>query len=217
MKNSILTFALFLSIIAASLAIDPAYEKAMLSQLEQLGQAKTQEEFQAAANAFARIGEMKQEAWLPQYYAALAYTRMSLQHPGNVIDKDALLAKAKEHLSKATDLSPSNSELVTLDGFIIMARLSADPQRRGQSLSPKVMQTYGKAIELDKSNPRPLMLMAQMEYGMAQYFGQGPEKACGLARISLDLYKQEGANASENNLNPTWGKEMAEQLTKRCK
>jgi len=217
MKTSIFTFALMLTLISASLAIDPAYEKAMLTQVENLNKAGTQEEYQSAANAFARIAEMNSEEWLPQYYAALAYTNMAINHPGKVSEKDALLAKANDHLTKASSLASSNSEIVALEGFIIMAKLSADPERRGQSLSPKVMQTYGKAIELDKNNPRPLMLMAQMEYGMAQFFGQGPEKACGLGRISLDLYKKEAANAKENNLYPTWGKEMAEQLTKRCR
>jgi hypothetical protein len=217
MKTSIFTFALMLTLISASLAIDPAYEKAMLTQVDNLKKAGTQEEYQSAANAFSRIAEMNSEEWLPQYYASLAYTNMAINHPGKVGEKDALLAKATEHLNKAAGISQGNSEIVALEGFIIMAKLSADPERRGQSLSPKVMQTYGKAIELDKNNPRPLMLMAQMEYGMAQFFGQGPEKACGLARISLDLYKKEGANPAEDNLNPTWGKEMAEQLTKRCR
>lgn len=217
MKTSIFTFALMFTWITASLAIDPAYEKAMLTQVENLGKANTQEEYQSAANAFARIAEMNSEEWLPQYYAALAYTNMSINHLGKLSEKDALLGKASEHINKASSLSPSNSEIVALEGFIIMAKLSADPERRGQSLSPKVMQTYGKAIELDKNNPRPLMLMAQMEYGMAQFFGQGPEKACGLARISLDLYKKEVANTTENILKPTWGREMAEQLTKRCR
>ena len=217
MKTYIFTFALFLSMITATLAIDPAYEKAMLTQVENLNRANSQEEYQSAANAFARIAEMNSGEWLPQYYAALAYTQMSINHPGKLNEKDALLAKATEHLNKAAGISQSNSEIVALEGFILMAKLSADPERRGQSLSPKVMQTYGKAIEMDKNNPRPLMLMAQMEYGMAQFFGQGPEKACGLGRISLDLYKKEAANAAENNLQPTWGREMAEQLTKRCR
>jgi len=217
MKNSILTFIIWLTWITAAMAIDPAYEKAMTTQLENLRKASSQEEYQAVAHAFARIGEMNEAAWLPQYYAALAYTHMSLRNNGKISEKDAILAQANEHVAKASQLSPSNSEIVALEGFVMMAKLSVDPQSRGQSLSPKVMQTYGKAIELDKNNPRALVLMAQMEQGMAQFFGQGPEKACGLARISQGLFKKEAEKEKENSLEPTWGKEVAEQIVKVCK
>ena len=216
MKKSIITFIMLLTWITAAIAIDPAYEKAMTTQLENLRKASSEEDYRAVANAFARIGEMNEEAWLPQYYAGLALTNMSFRINGKIAEKDAILNKANEHVVKAAQISPSNSEIVALEGFVMMAKLSVDPQSRGQSLSPKVMQTYGKAIELDKNNPRALVLMAQMEQGMAQFFGQGPEKACGLARISQDLFKKEAQKEKENILEPTWGREIADQLVKIC-
>ena len=60
-------------------------------------------------------------------------------------------------------------------------------------------------------------MMAQMEYGMAQFFGQGTEKACGLLSASLELFEKEAANFTEDSLDPAWGKEMAEQMLGSCK
>jgi hypothetical protein len=44
---------------------------------------------------------------------------------------------------------------------------------------------------------------------MAQFFGQGPEKGCGLIKSSLELYEKEAAVKEEGTILPTWGKEMA--------
>ncbi|WP_143960948.1 hypothetical protein [Litoribacter populi] len=216
MKTSILTLALFISWVSLAFANDPAYEKAMLTQLENLKSANSKTEYQAAANAFERIGNMNTDAWHPPYYTALAYTQMAMRAEGSMKEKDALLDKAMEHVKKAADISPSNSEIVAMEGYVIMAKLSADPGSRGQSLSPIVLQTFGKAMGLDKTNPRAMALMAQMENGMAQFFGQGPEKACRLAKTSLELFDKESETTLSNTLNPTWGRELAEGLEKSC-
>ncbi|HAZ26352.1 MAG TPA: hypothetical protein DCY95_18715, partial [Algoriphagus sp.] len=80
-------------------------------------------------------------------------------------------------IDKAEKLAPANSEVTALKGYAIMGKISLDPASRGQNLSPQAMQLFGKAINLDRENPRALYLMAQMEYGMAQFFGSGTDKA----------------------------------------
>ena len=79
------------------------------------------------------------------------------------------------------------------------------------------MGLFGKAISLDRANPRAVTLMSQMELGMAQFFGQGPEKACGMARMGLELFAKEQAKVDENYLLPTWGKMNAAQVAGACK
>jgi hypothetical protein len=141
---------------------------------------------------------------------------MAFETEGSIDEKDALFAQAKKHAGKAAAISPSNSEIVALQGYILLGELSADPNSRGQNLSPIVMQTFGKAIDLNRQNPRALFLMAQMEYGMARFFGQGPEKACGLVRASLELFEKEAGESSESSLNPTWGQKGAEEMMGLC-
>ena len=60
------------------------------------------------------------------------------------------------------------------------------------------------------------MMLGQMELGMAQFFGQGPEKGCGLINASLELFEKEAATKQEGTLLPTWGKEMALQIKQNC-
>ena len=215
MKKYTLTFS-FMALLFAAMASDAAYEKAMQKEVEKFLSAQSPEDFQKSAHAFARIGEMNQEEWLPQYYAALSYANLGFMSQEGLDKKDALFDQAKRYVEKAAGLSPSNSEIVALQGFIVMGQIAADPGSRGPSLSQQAMQTFGRAIELDKSNPRALIMMAQMEMGMAQFFGQGTEKACGMARASIELFTKEAEASEEGSIEPRWGKEMAEQLLQSC-
>jgi hypothetical protein len=97
-----------------------------------------------------------------------------------------------------------------------MGKVSIDPGSRGQSLSPQVMELFGKAIGLDRSNPRAVSLMSQMELGMSKFFGSGPDKACGMARISMELFQQEETKMTESYIFPTWGKGKMVELMKNC-
>lgn len=190
-----------------------SYESAMKDQIQAMQQIRSLEESQAVSNAFLRIADVKKEEWLPLYYAAYVQTNAAFRFD---VDKDQYLDQAMELAKKAAGISPNNSEITALEGFILMGKVSVDPANRGQSLSPQVMQLYGKAIALNRENPRATTLMAQMELGMAQFFGSGPEKACGLARVGLELFAKEEAKVDENYLMPTWGKNQAEQVASQC-
>lgn len=214
MKKYLFTFALSLMWITLALAADPAYENAMKKQLAAMKNIQTAEESQAVANGFLRIAEAKSGEWLPLYYAAWIQTTAAFRFE---VDKDQHFDQAMELVTKADKIAPNNSEITALKGYIIMGKLSVDPMNRGQEMSPLAMQTFGKAIALDKENPRATTLMAQMELGMAQFFGSGPEKACGLARVGLELFAKEETKVTENYLLPTWGKMQAEQVVGACK
>ncbi len=214
MKKSIFTLALSLMWITLSFAADPAYENAMKKQIAAMKTIQTAEESQAVTNGFIRIAEAKSEEWLPLYYAAYLQTVAAFRFD---VNKDQYFDQAMELVTKADKIAPNNSEITALKGYVIMGKLSVDPMNRGQELSPLAMQTFGKAIALDKENPRATTLMAQMELGMSQFFGSGPEKACGLARVGLELYTKEEAKINENYILPTWGRREAEQIAGTCK
>lgn len=217
MKNSILTIALLLASMVSIVASNDAYVQAMQKELTKMRSAASVEDLKKSANAFARIAEMNTSEWLPDYYAALTYANMGFRSQGSLAEKDEFYAQAKKHIQKADAVSPNNSEIVAMQGFITMGELAADPQSRGQHLSGEAMQLFGKAISLNRQNPRALVMMAQMEYGMAQFFGQGPEKACGLLNSGLELFSKEEASRQEGSIEPRWGKEMAEEMKQMCK
>ncbi len=217
MKKLITIILFFLISSTVSMAQDTAYKKAMKKEIGKLLQADSISALQESANAFNRIANMNTKEWLPLYYEALAYTYQGLSRPLSLDQKDVLLAQAEELIHKADVLSPENAEIITLKGFILMGKLSADPANRGQSLSGTIMATYGKAIVLNNKNPRALGLMAQMEFGMAQFFGNGTDKACGLAKQSMLLFESQDEEKLKDEMLPTWGKGMTEQLMKQCK
>ena len=84
-------------------------------------------------------------------------------------------------------------------------------------MSGQVMNSFGRALSLDPQNPRAMILMAQMEFGMAQFFGQGPEKACGMVQNSIKLFEQQESKELDATSTPIWGKEIAEKLAIQCK
>ncbi|WP_194775151.1 hypothetical protein [Pararhodonellum marinum] len=216
MKKYCIAIIVMMLISMISEASNEAYEKAMHKELQQMKAAKSPEELQKVANGFARISEMMPEEWLPDYYAALALANAGFRIQEDKKEKDRYFHAAKQHAEKAAAISGNNSEIEALKGYIVMGELSVDPNSRGQSLSPLALQTFGKAIELNRQNPRAIILMAQMELGMAQFFGQGPEKACGLVGSSLELFKKEEAGQAENTLLPTWGKDIALKMKENC-
>ena len=214
MKKYILSLALVFVWITFVKAADPAYVKAIQKQQEAMKAIQSAEESQAVSNGFLRISEANNSEWLPIYYAALTQATAAFRFD---VDKDLYFDQALALVKKADQLAPGNSEITALHGYILMGKISLDPANRGQSLSPEAMGLFGKAISLDRANPRAVTLMSQMELGMAQFFGQGPEKACGMARMGLELFAKEQAKVDENYLLPTWGKMNAEQVVSACK
>ncbi|WP_439556399.1 hypothetical protein [Dyadobacter sp.] len=215
MKKLPLLLAMLLFVFTAN-AQETPYQKAMKKEIGKLMQTDSLPQLQEAANAFARIAALNPKEWQPYYYQALAYTFQGLNNSLSLDKKDAALAQAGELIKKAEAISSNNAEIVTLHGFATMASLSADPGSRGQTLSAQVLQTFGKALSIDNQNPRALILMAQMEAGMAKFFGSGPEKACGLAKQSVAAFEKQNDEALKAALMPYWGKNLAEGMSKNC-
>lgn len=217
MKTVTRIFALILAVSISVSAQDSPYQKAMKKEIAALLSADSLPQLQRSANAFARIAELNPAEWQPTYYQALAYTFQSFNKALTIDKKDEALARADELIKKADAISANNPEIITGQAFVTIARLSADPAGRGQSLSGLAMQTLGKSMALDNKNPRTLILMAQMEYGMAQFFGSGTDKACGLAKQSLAIFNSQNEEALKAAILPTWGKNQAESLAGKCK
>ncbi|MBN3581410.1 hypothetical protein JYB64_03360 [Algoriphagus aestuarii] len=214
MKKSIFTIAALFMWITFAMAADPAYEAAMKKQITAMQSIPDLEASQQVTNGFIRIAEAKNEEWLPLYYAAYNQIITAFRFD---VDKDQFFDQALDLIKRADEIAPGNSEITALQGFATMGKLSVDPASRGQEMSPQAMQLFGKAINLDRANPRAVILMSQMELGMAQFFGSGPEKACGMARMGIDLLKKEEAKITNSYLLPTWGKREAESVLENCK
>lgn len=205
--------AIFLLVIVRSaIANDGKYVEAMKKHISSVYNAKSSDEFQAAINSLERIAKVETDKWEPQYYIAFGYVMMAnLEQEG--AKKDALLDQAFAAVEKGKSIKPDESEIIALEGFVYMLRVAVDPATRGPQYAGHAMEMFGKAIGLNSENPRALALLAQMQYGTAQFFGSPATEACGTLKSALekfDTYK------SENPLSPQWGSGMAEGMKKQC-
>lgn len=210
MKNSMILILLSVCI-SAGYAGDSRYETAMKQQIAAIYQGKDIAGIQSAVNSLERIAAAEKDKWEPLYYVGFGYIMMANREP-NGATKDQYLDRADEAVLKAMALSPGNSEIVALQGFVTMIRLTVDPATRGPRMSGQAMQLFGQAVALNPNNPRALGLMAQMQAGTANFFGAPMDEPCATARKALEKFTP----AEEASLAPRWGKEMVEEMLKTC-
>lgn len=210
MKTITLLFAMALGL--SSWANDNKYLESMTKNIETVYKAQTIEEIQSAVNALDRIAIAEKTKWEPYYYSAFGNVMMANREK-DAVKKDGYLDLALASVEKAKAIKEDESEVVAMEGFIHMIRLTVDPATRGQQYSMMSMQAFGKSLGLNPENPRALSLMAQMQLGTAKFFNTPPTEACDTLTKALEKFE---TYKSENPLAPVWGKGMTEELKKNC-
>lgn len=214
MKNLLSTLLFVLSIcsVAYSQTNDEKYQQVMRKNIALIYAADSIPSYQRAVNAFQRIAAAEPERWEPHYYAAFGFIMMgNLANDG--AQKDNFLDQAVGEIAKAREAVQEESEIDALEGFAYMIRVTVDPASRGAQLAPLAMKYYQKALSLNPDNPRAMALLAQMQYGTAQFFGSPVAEACGTARAAVQKFE---AVKDTNSLAPTWGKAMADSMVSNC-
>jgi len=214
MKTINLFFLMIISV--ASWANDEKYYEQMKKQIQAVYTAKTTDEYQVAINALDRISGVEKTKWEPFYFSAFGNIMIAIRETEGS-KKDTYLDLALAAIEKGKALAPFESELVALEGFVHMIRVTVDPASRGQQFSGLAMQTFGKALGMNPNNPRAISLLAQMQFGTAQFFGQQPIEACETVRKAQIVFDSESTAMPDNHLAPRWGKEMNEGVMKNCK
>lgn len=202
--------------ICAALTISLAFgqskfESAILKGKKMIATLDTITDYQNTINYFERIAQKETDQWLPLYYQAQVMSFMASNDP-NVDTKEVTLNAALGLIQKAQKID-KNAELVALEGFVQMLRLTVDPATRGQTLSPTIFGLYQQALALDSQNPRALLFMGQMQYGTAQFFGTGFEEACANVQKAYDIFEKQ---PDEPTINPDWGKGSAKAALANC-
>lgn len=205
------TIILFTMLVVTNVFADK-YTEQMTKNIEVVYSNAPIEDIQKAINVFERIAGAEKTKWEPYYYASFGYIMMATKET-DVTKKDSYLDLAKAALDKAAAINANESEIVALEGFNHMIRVSVDPATRGQQYSSLAMQSFGKAMAMNPQNPRAAALMARMQYGMAQFFKQAPTEACQTAKNALALFEAQPAGIT---IAPSWGRGMAAELVKGC-
>lgn len=207
MKSLTLIIGIVLTSSLRLLAVN-GYEEAMKKGIADLENANSREAMNRSANFFERIAATESDQWLPAYYAA--YARITL---GAMEGSDEQLDLAQAHLDKIAVQAHEKSEVVALQGYLYTIRVALDPANRGPQLAPKAMQTLSEAVQMNPKNPRALMLLAQMQYGTAQFFKSDTGEACQVIEQALLLFEN---SESSETLYPSWGKDTALRIQKQC-
>jgi hypothetical protein len=210
--KKLITGVLFFISFSFAFASDEAYKNAMKENLDAMKNAKSAQEFQEVANTFERISKIASKEWLPLYYAGLAYINMSHMEQDKAL-KEPALDKARPFIDQAVALAPKECEVIVLDGYWTMMKMSYDPATRGQTMAPAASQLFSTALSIEPENPRAIAMKAEMEYGSAKFFGSSTETACNMFKKSLPFFDK----APVNELAPTWGKERAQYMADNCK
>ena len=212
MKKIILTSIIVLATIF-SFASEKEYLEKMSKNLAELSQAESAADFQAIAASFTQIGAEQADQWLPYYYASYCYLNTVFSDKG-VDDIDKVLDKAQGLLEKSRELSPENSEIEVLQGWIYQGRIQVDPMGRGQSYSQKAAASFGLAKNLNSDNPRIYFLTGQNVLYTPEMFGGGKEAACPYFLKAKEKYK---SFKPETSISPDWGEEYNNRLARDCK
>lgn len=211
MKKSLIF--IFIGITGIAMANDGKYEKVMLENIAALDKARTLEDFQKVINTLDRVGSAEVGKWEPHYYGAYGKILMSTKVK-ELVEKDQYLDEAQARLDKAISIQKDNVEIITLQGFIHMMRLAADPAARGQQYAGLAFEVFNKAVAIDERNPRALIMRAQMKQGTAQFFGTSTDEACAEAHKALELLNEQSDEGP--SLAPSWGRWNAEKMVKQC-
>ncbi len=212
MKKTLFTIALFVASFIVQATDNERFMQAMGQTLMELGQAKDATALQEVANKFERIASSETTEWLPNYYAGLCYSLISMkQKEGS--EKDKFLDKSDSFIEKLSKQNvTSQDEVEVLKAQNYMMRISVDGQARWMKYGSAFEGAVAKAKEINPENPRPYALKAMMVYNTPAQFGGGPEKACP---------EVQEANAKFANFKPTspiapnWGAERMKGLV--CK
>jgi tetratricopeptide (TPR) repeat protein len=209
--KTIILFAL-LCIIHMAWATDDKYTETMKKNIQSVYTAQSIPDIQQAVNAFERIGAAEKNKWEPFYYAAWGYIMIANRETDGA-KKDAVLDQAQAAIKKAQEIVPAESEVVALQGFVHMIRVTVDPASRGQQYSALAYQSLNKAVAINPENPRALTLLGQMQFGTAQFFGSPTTEACATITKALEKF---AATSERKPLAPEWGKGMADGLKGKC-
>lgn len=207
MKSFLLMLAIFIS---TSLFSQTKFEMGMQKGFEQMSNAKSVADMQAASAFFERIADAEKDKWLPYYYAAQSIYFTGWMDPK--ADKDKVGNKCKELIAKAEAIE-SNSELFCLKQMAAILQMTVDPMARFQTYGAEASAALENATKADPNNPRIYFLSGQTLFNTPEAYGGGKSVAKKLYEKALVLYK---TFTPASPFHPNWGKEETEKALAAC-
>jgi hypothetical protein len=213
-RLTILFFSLILTI--SAFAQNNRYKIAMQKAVGELQAAEQSRDFTAPANTFERIAAAAPgDEWLPAYYQAYCHIMQAVgaMQQGKPEQITAYLEKSQGALDIAKAISPENSEIMALQGYIYTGHIWADPMGNGPMYSPQSMVAYQTAIETGPDHPRGYHLLGMHLLYMPAIYGGGPERALKYLKQAEERF---ASFEPVSELHPNWGGYFNKQLLEQA-
>ncbi len=165
-----------------------------------------------ASALFERIAQAEKDNWLPYYYAANTLITASFETKDATMINE-ILKKAAGFITKAQELSPDNSEIITLEGLLYTGYVAMDPMTYGMQYSNKIINLHARAIELDAENPRAQLNKIEYEMGSARFFGTELSTFCDAIESTKPLFENQESSIP---FYPNYGVDRVSILLKQC-
>jgi len=189
------------------------YHSQMKSSLHTLYKAGNIENFKRSAQQLRKIAEQEQTKWVPFYHTSYAYVMAAFMSKEK-FEAEEMLNQAQMMVDKANKFSPSNSEIIALQGFIYQARVGINPKSKIHEFVQKAVQCYDQARFIKPENPRPYYLLGQILYRLPETMGGNKENACKHFQQASEKYQ---TFKPRSEFSPNWGAEGNLLMLEKCK
>ena len=171
-KHRVLVIALFMMASVCNLQAQQADMQALIGQSLSKLQQPTPEALLNCMAELKRIDAMFPDSIQPKYQMALQSLNYSVMNP-QAPQTENLLAEAEQAITTLEQMkNASQSDVCTLRGFLLMARIVQNPSQNGQRYYLDVMQNYEKALKLNPDNQLAKQLQQKFFEGMQQQTGK---------------------------------------------
>jgi hypothetical protein len=185
------------------------YLQAMQEALSQLHAAASPQEMQAVASRFEMIGRTASKEWLPDYYAAYCYARLSYM-VDKESERDRYVEQAEKLLAKHQE---QQDELYLMRAFVAQANLAVNGAARWMKQGGIFNENLGMAEKLNPNNPRVHYLRGSNLFHTPAMFGGGKKAALPHLQKAKELFEKE---QPASPIAPSWGKVINLELLKQC-
>ena len=167
-KHRVLVIDLFMTASVSNLQAPPAAMPTLIGQSLSKLQQPTPEALLNCMAELKRIDAMFPDSIQPKYQMALQSLNYSVMNP-QAPQTENLLAEAEQAITTLEQMkNASQSDVCTLRGFLLMARIVQNPSQNGQRYYLDVMQNYEKALKLNPDNQLARQLLQKFIEGMKQ-------------------------------------------------
>ena len=186
-----------------------SYTKNLEAAVVLLDKYQTRDQYISILAKMEELYKQDPSAWLPAYYASIIKARMAMKKMG---DSDQLANEAIQWL-KITKAIHNSDEVLCLESIVYTSKMAVNPIFRWKVYESRIKKPLEQAIALNKNNPRPYILKANLQYKMPVLFGGGCNSARPIvqkAKLAFDQVK------TDFTVMPHWGRPILEDLIKAC-